>query len=275
MSDAVVLEIQNGVADLRLNRPDKMNAVDETIMRGLHAALTTIASDRRVRVVVLSGNGKAFCAGLDFSNFGDMLSGDLSAESVADAYDDLSPAGANYAQQISWGWQELPVPVIAAVHGAAMGGGLNIALGADIRIVHPQTKMGFVEITFGLLPDMSATQSLRRLASLDRIKELLLTGRKFSGAQALEYGLATELSEDPLADALEMAAVIASRNPDAVRRGKQLLNNSDRVSLREGLIAESDCSRQLMGTANQLEAVMSTFEKRAPVFVDAGPEVSA
>jgi enoyl-CoA hydratase/carnithine racemase len=266
MSDAVVLEIHNGVADLRLNRPDKMNAVDEGIMTGLHQALVTIREDKGVRVVVLSGNGKAFCSGLDFSNFGDMLSGDLNADSVADAYDDLSAAGANYAQQIAWGWQELPIPVIAAIHGAAMGGGLNIALGADIRIAHPQTKMGFVEITFGLLPDMSATQSMRRLAALDRIKELVFTGRKFSGADALEYGLVTELSEDPLSDALAMAAVIASRNPDAVRKAKQMLNNSALVSVREGLIEESDCSRQMMGTANQLEAVMSTFEKREPGF---------
>ena len=266
MDDAVVLVVENGVADLRLNRPDKMNAVDEGIMTGLHEALATIRADKSIRVVVLSGNGKAFCSGLDFSNFGDMLSGDLDADSAAEAYDDLSPAGANYAQQIGWGWQELPIPVIAAVHGAALGGGLNIALGADIRIVHPETKMGFVEITFGLLPDMSATQSLRRLAALDRIKELIFTGRKFTGAQALEYGLATELSEDPLADALEMAATMARRNPDALRKAKQMLNNSALVSVREGLIEESDCSRQMIGTANQLEAVMSTFEKREPDF---------
>jgi enoyl-CoA hydratase/carnithine racemase len=268
MDEAVVLNISDGVADVRLNRPDKMNAVDEGIMTGLHEVLSTIRDDRSIRVVVLSGNGKAFCSGLDFSNFGDMLSGDLSADSAAEAYDDLSAAGANYAQQIGWGWQELPIPVIAAVHGAAMGGGLNIALGADIRIVHPETKMGFVEITFGLLPDMSATQSLRRLAALDRVKELIFTGRKFSGSQAMEYGLATELSENPVADALEMAAVMARRNPDALRRAKQMLNNSALVSVREGLNEESDCSRQMIGTANQLEAVMSTFEKRDPRFTD-------
>lgn len=266
MNEAVTLDIENGIADLRLNRPDKMNAVDENIMTGLREAIALIGDDKSVRVVVLSGNGKVFCSGLDFSNFGDMLSGDLTADSVADAYDDLSAAGANRAQLLGWAWQELSVPVIAALHGAAMGGGLNMALGADIRIVHPQTKMGFVEITFGLLPDMSATQSLRRLASLDRIKELIFTGRKFSGEQALEYGLATELSDDPLADALEMAAVIARRNPDAIGRAKRMLNNSALVSVREGLIEESDCSRQLMGTANQLEAVMSTFEKREPKF---------
>lgn len=268
MSDAVQLSVTNGVADLRLNRPDKLNAVDEAIMTGLHAAITDIHNDSNVRVVVISGNGKGFCSGLDFSNFGAMLSGELTAEGVADAYDELSPAGANQAQQLGWAWQELPVPVIAAVHGAALGAGLNIALGADIRIVHPETKMGFVEITFGLLPDMSATQSLRRLVGLDRCKDLIFTGRKFTGQQALEYGLATELSDDPLTTALEMAASIAKRNPDAVRKGKQLLNNSALVSVRDGLIEESNCSRSLMGTPNQLEAVMSTFEKRESQFTD-------
>lgn len=266
MNEAVTLSIEAGIADLRLNRPDKMNAVDQGIMTGLHRALATLRNDGSLRVVVISGNGRGFCSGLDFSSFGDMLSGDLTSDSVADAYDDLSPAGANRAQQLGWAWQELPVPVIAAVHGAALGGGLNIALGADIRIVHPETRMGFVEISFGLLPDMSASQSLRRLASLDRIKELIFTGRKFTGAQAYEYGLATELSEDPLATALDMAATIARRNPDALRAAKQMLNNSALVSVREGLLEESDCSRGLMGTPNQLEAVLSTFEKRDPCF---------
>ncbi len=149
MPEAVELSLHNGVADLRLNRPDKMNAVDEGIMTGLRQALETIRNDATIRCVVISGNGKGFCAGLDFSNFGDMLSGDLTADGVAEAYDDLSPAGANQAQLLGWGWQELPIPVIAAVHGAALGGGLNIALGADIRIVHPDTKMGFVDQPLG------------------------------------------------------------------------------------------------------------------------------
>ncbi|MEH6569342.1 MAG: crotonase/enoyl-CoA hydratase family protein [Halioglobus sp.] len=268
MSEAVVLSLDNGIADLRLNRPEKMNAIDEGIMTGLRQSLENIRQNPSVRCVVISGNGKGFCAGLDFSNFGDMLSGELTAEGVAEAYEDLSPAGANQVQQLGWGWQELSVPVIAAVHGAALGGGLNVALGADIRIVHPETKMGFVEIGFGLLPDMSATQSLRRLASLDRIKELIFTGRKFTGRQALDYGLATELSDTPLEAAMEMARAIAGRNPDAVRKAKELLNQSALVDVRDGLIAESNCSRTMMGTPNQLEAVMASLEKRQPVFAD-------
>ena len=266
MSYGVTLDIYNGIADVRMNRPESMNAIGEDIMNGMHEVLARLRESDDVRVVVLSGNGKGFCSGLDFANFGDMMSGDLTGDSVAGAYDDLSPAGANYAQQLGWGWQELPMPVIAAVHGAAMGAGINIALGADIRIVHPDTKMGFVEVTYGLLPDMSATLSLQRLASLDRIKELVLTGRRFNGSDAKEYGLATELSETPLEDALEMAAMMASRSPDALRRGKQLLNQAAELSARDMLIAESNCSREMLGTPNQLEAVMATFEKREPNF---------
>lgn len=269
MSEAVLVDVKNGVADLRINRPDKRNAVDNEVMSGLLAAIKRIAGDRSVRAVVLSGEGKGFCAGLDVASFGEMVSGDLTAECVASAYDDISAAGANRAQQLGWGLQEIGVPVIAAVHGGAMGGGLNIALGADIRIVAPDAKLGFVEITFGLLPDMSATQSLRDIARLDRIKELIFTGRKFTGQQAYEYGLATMLSDTPREDALAMARDIAQRNPDAIRAAKKLLNDSVRGTIAEGLVAESDCSRALMGTANQLEAIMSGFEGREPHFIDA------
>lgn len=268
MSDAVIIEQNGGVVELRLNRPDKRNAVDSAIMDGLLAAIERIKADNSARVVVLSGEGKGFCSGLDMASFGDMVSGDLTADSAASAYDDLSPSGANRVQQLGWAWQELAIPVIAAIHGGAMGGGLNLALGADIRVVAPDAKLGFVEITFGLLPDMSATQSLRHIARLDRIKELIFTGRKFTGVEAYEYGLATVLSDTPREEALAMARTIANRNPDAIRAAKGLLNDSMFCSTRDGLVAESDCSRELMGTANQLEAIMSGFESRDPKFAD-------
>jgi enoyl-CoA hydratase/carnithine racemase len=268
MSDAVIVESNEGVVHVRLNRPDKRNAIGSEIIDGLLAALDTIRADNCARAVVLSGEGKGFCAGLDMANFGSMLDGDLNADSAAEAYDELSPAGANRVQQLGWGWQELPVPVIAAVHGAAMGGGLNLAMGADIRVVAPDAKLGFVEISFGLLPDMSATQSLRHLARLDRIKELIFTGRRFTGVEAYEYGLATLLSDNPRQDALAMAQTIATRNPDAIRAAKKLLNDSMFSSTHDGLVAESNCSRELLGTPNQIEAIMSGFESRAPNFTD-------
>jgi len=268
MSDAILFQLDNAVADIRLNRPDKRNAVGSEIIDGLLAAMERIRGDKSIRAVVLSGEGKGFCAGLDMASFGDMVSGDLTSDGAASAYEDINEAGANLVQRLGWGWQELEVPVIAAVHGGAMGGGLNIALGADIRIMAPDAKLGFVEITFGVLPDMSATQSLRHIARLDRIKELIFTGRKFTGEQAYEYGLATMLSETPREDALAMARTIANRNPDAIRAAKKLLNKSMSCTTREGLIAESDCSRSLMGTKNQIEAIMSGFEGREPSFTD-------
>lgn len=149
-----------------------------------------------------------------------------------------------------------------------MGGGLNLALGADMRVVAPDARLGFVEISFGLLPDMSATQSLRHLVGLERTKELILTGRKFTGAQAYEYGLASTLSDDPREEALAIARTIAGRNPDAVRAAKKLLNDSMFNSTYDGLVAESNCSRELIGTPNQIEAVMSTFERRPASFTD-------
>jgi enoyl-CoA hydratase/carnithine racemase len=269
VNDALQITIENHIAHVRLNRPDAHNAIDGSIMDGLlNFAGQMIEEPGEVRVIVLSGNGRSFCAGLDMSSFAEMMSGDLSSdrEDVAEALQDISPGGANRAQQVAWLWQEMPVPVIAAIQGAALGGGLNLALGADIRIVHPGAKLGFVEITFGLLPDMSATQSLRRLASLDRMKELVLTGRKFTGEEALGYGLATELSETPVDDALRMAAQIAARNPDAVRAAKRVLNQSGLVDVATGLAEEASAMQGLLGTPNQLEAIAAMFEKRPPSF---------
>lgn len=266
MSDAVIVDARDGIVKITLNRPDKRNAIDGEIIDGLLAAQSGIRADKSARVVVLEGAGESFCAGLDMANFGDMVSGDLTADSAAEAYDEVSPAGANRVQQLGWGWQELPIPVIAAIQGGAMGGGLNVAMGADIRVVAPDAKLGFVEISFGLLPDMSATQSLRHLVGLERMKELIFTGRKFTGAQAYEYGLASVLSDTPKEEAMEMARVIAGRNPDAIRAGKKLLNDALFSSTYDGLVAESNCSRELLGTPNQVEAIMSTFERREANF---------
>lgn len=272
MSDALQISTENHIALVRLNRPEAHNAVDGDIMNGLINFARSLMDPGDIRVVVLAGNGKSFCAGLDMSAFAEMMSGDLdsSREDVSEALEDISPGGANRAQQLGWLWQEIPIPVIAAVQGAALGGGLNLALGADIRIVHPEAKLGFVEISWGLLPDMSGTQSLRRLVTLDRAKELVLSGDKIPGVQALDYGLATRLSENPLEDAMALAETIAGRNPDAVRAGKALLNNSALVDVPRGLADEADVTRRLLGSPNQVEAITARFENRPPRFSDAG-----
>jgi enoyl-CoA hydratase/carnithine racemase len=266
----ILLERDGGVAHVLLNRPDKKNALDGGMFEGLRGAARHLREDRSVRAVVLSGAGDCFCSGLDFSSFGAMADGELDAENedVAAAARDLSPDGANAAQQIGWLWQELPVPVIAALRGAAYGGGFHIALGADVRFMAPDARIAFVEITWGLVPDLSGTQALRRLVPLDVAKKLIFSGEPISGEQAVAWHLGTELAENPLEDAFALARVIAQRSPDAVRAAKRLLNSSGLVSLEEGLANEFRASAGLMGQPNQIEAVVARLQKREPKFAD-------
>ena len=258
------------VTEIRLDRPEKRNAINGEMMEGLRHAVAEVAADPSCRVVIVHGSGRSFCAGLDMANFAEMAGGRLSGDtdSVREALADRSPQGANRAQQVGWAWRELPVPVIAAVHGHALGGGLHIALGADIRIVAPDAALGFVEITWGLLPDMSGTQTLRRLVGADRAKELILTGRRFSGTEALELGLATEVTDDPLERARDLARVIAGRSPEAVRATKAVIDASAELDVADGLELEASLSAALLGSENQLEAVTAQLESREPTFTD-------
>jgi len=273
VTDRVRVETEGGVAHVRMNRPDKKNALDGRMFDALLSAAREIREDASVRVVVLSGAGDSFCSGLDVSSLGEMAAGTLDPESdsIQEATRDLSPAGANRAQQLAWLWHELPVPVIAAVQGAAYGGGLHIALGADIRFVAPDARIAFVEITWGLVPDLSGTQALRRLVPLDVAKKLIFSGEPIDGTRAVELHLGTELSADPLADAMALAMTIASRSPDAIRAAKKLLNESGLVPVAEGLANEFRASAQLMGKKNQVEAVVAKLQKRPPQFVDPPP----
>ena len=272
MADRIRIERDAGVVHVQMNRPEKKNAIDAELFDGLRETAKALAHDASVRAVVLSGAGDCFSAGLDLSNFAEMAGGGLDAdrEDVKAAAADLSPAGANRAQQIAWLWQELPAPVIAAVQGAAYGGGFHIALGADIRFIAPDARIAFVEITWGLVPDLSGSQALRRLVSLDVAKKLIFSGEPVSGERAVELGLGTELSENPLDDALALAQVIARHSPDAVRTAKKLLNASALVPLSEGLANEFRATAGLMGTPNQIEAVVARLERRSPNFTDPG-----
>jgi enoyl-CoA hydratase/carnithine racemase len=274
MSDRVTINVgEQGVADVRMNRPEKRNALDTAMFAGLRDAGEQLKAMPNVRVVVLSGEGASFCAGLDFSSFNAMASGDRTPAEPA-AQPEESPSTptsggiTHLGQQVAWVWQELPVPVIAAVHGFALGGGIQLALGADIRFVTPDVELSVLEIKWGLVPDMTGTQALVNLVGLDVAKELTFTGRKVRGTEAVELGLATHLADDPRAAALELAAEIASKSPHAVRAAKRLLNNAPKLSLAEGFAAERDEIGRLIGTPNQVESVMAGFEKRAPRFAD-------
>jgi enoyl-CoA hydratase/carnithine racemase len=272
MSERVSIQIQDGVADVRLNRPDKMNALDPAMFQGLIQAGLDVSSDPSVRAVVLSGEGRAFCAGLDFSSFQAMAGGGNGENGERSDARDLLAGGsdspANFAQRAAYIWQEVPVPVIAAVHGVAYGGGFQIAMGADIRYVAPDARLSVMEVKWGLIPDMSGTQTLRHLVGLDVAKKLTFTGQIVAGSEAKQMGLATEVSEQPLEDALALAREIASKSPDAIRAAKQLLNAAPLSSVAEGLKLEEKLQRGLIGSPNQIESVKANMEKRAPKFSD-------
>jgi len=263
MSDRVRVTVDDGIADVRLNRPDKINGLDLAMFDGLVETGKRLAEDRSLRAVVLSGEGRGFCAGLDFLSF-------LATESgpKRSLFERSEESPANLAQRAAFIWTELPVPVIAAVHGVAFGGGIQIALAADIRIVAPDARLSVMEIKWGLIPDMSGTQTLRRLVGLDVAKELTFTGRIVSGVEAVELGLATRVSERPYEDAIALAREISGKSPDAIRAGKRLLDASGLLTLAQGLQLEEELQRTLLGSPNQTEAVQANIEKRAPRFRD-------
>jgi len=259
MSNVIDYQIEQGIARVTLNRPDKMNALSLDLFKALVATGEAIKSDASVRVVVLSGAGKAFCAGLDMEL---MMSGG------APDLLERSHGVCNLFQQAAWVWHEVPVPVIAAVHGSCLGGGLQVMCGADMRYIHPQTKLSIMEMKWGLVPDMAGTQLWGAYVREDIIRELTYSARVFTGEEAECYGFATRLCEDPLADAMETAAQIAHKNPDAIRAAKRLINNQRQPDIAAGILAESVEQDVLKGKPNQIEAVTANFEKRAPRFID-------
>jgi enoyl-CoA hydratase/carnithine racemase len=261
----------DGVVELQLARADKMNALDPAMFDALIAAGEALRGDTSVRAVVISGRGKAFCAGLDMASFQRMQDNSAGAQVLGEgaAGADLAARThgiSNAAQQVAMVWREVPVPVIAAVHGVAFGGGLQVALGADIRIVAPDTRLSVMEIKWGLVPDMAGMVLMRELARADVVRELTYTGRVFSGEEALRIGFATRLSADPLGEALQMAHEIAQKSPDAIRAGKRLLNGAASLGAAELLMAESVEQKALIGSPNQAEAVKANMERRAPRF---------
>jgi enoyl-CoA hydratase/carnithine racemase len=273
--ERVTIRVEEGVADVRLNRPEKLNAIDLAMFDALVEAGERLRADPAVRAVVLSGEGRGFCAGLDFASFQAMASADRGSDTTARLGDRPEGRITNHGQQAAFVWTDLPVPVIAAVHGVALGGGLQIALAADLRVVAPDARLSVLEIRWGLIPDMTGTHMLRRLVPLDVAKELTWTGRTVSGTEAVALGLATRVHDEPRLEALALAADLAARNPDAIRGAKLLLNQSGMVSQEQQFLDESRVMGSLIGSPNQVEAVTAFFEKRPPVFADpagcAGP----
>ncbi|MEY3984578.1 MAG: hypothetical protein RLZ59_23 [Pseudomonadota bacterium] len=267
MNDRVkITMLEDGIADVRMTRVDKMNALDPAQWSALVDAIDQLNAMPGLRVVVLSGEGRAFCAGLDLASMqGDR---DPGASSAGGSLADRTRGIANNAQYAAWGWRELPVPVIAAVHGVAFGAGSQIMAAADIRIVHPETRIAIMEMKWGLVPDVAGMPLWRTQVRDDVLREMIYTNREFNGVEAKEMGFATHVAEDPHAKAMELARIIANKNPHAMRGAKRLCNLMGDASDAELLQAESDEQIKVIRTPNQMEAVMAEMQKRKPNFQD-------
>ena len=252
----------DGIAQVRLIRGDKMNALDPEMFERIIEAGEILARTTGVRVVVLSGEGRAFCAGLDTSRFAQ------APDPSEPTLPERTHGNANRPQQAAMVWRKLPVPVIAALHGVCFGGGLQIASGADIRIAHPETRMAIMELKWGLVPDMGGYVLWRGLVRDDVLRELIYTNREFSGEEAQSLGLATYVDADPHARANAIAAEIANRNPHAIRGAKRLQAVMQEASTDEILLEESLEQHTIMRSKNQIEAVMAAMAKRKPDFED-------
>lgn len=260
MSERVTTTIADSVADVRLSRADKMNALDPAMFEGIGAAIDALRERRDVRCVILSGEGRAFCAGLDMATMAAGGSGLAAKGRNAD--------GAILPQHVTWGWRTLPMPVIAAVHGVALGGGFQIMAGADIRLAAPGTRFAIRELHWGIVPDMAGFLLWRELVRDDVLRELVYTAREFDADEALHHGFVTRIVEDPHGAALALAREIAARNPHAIRGAKRLLGQALDSGPRAMLVAETEEQMRVIGTPNMMEAVRAHAEKRTPVFAD-------
>lgn len=263
--DRIWLQIADGIADIRLCRKERMNALDRAMFDAL-ADVIALLGENEARVAVLSGDGKAFCVGLDKAMFSQMLRGDLVNGNPADLTS-RTPWIANLPQHIVSGWRDLPTPVIAAVHGVAFGGGLQLALGADLRVAALDTRFSLMEIRWGLVPDIGAMALLPKLVRDDILRDLLFTGREFLANEAVELGIATHVAEDPRASAMVIARSILTVSPSAMSAAKRLANlaylDRDAALLR----AESEKQQNLIGHRGQLEVVGAALADRPPNFV--------
>jgi len=267
MNQRVSINVADHIATVKLDRADKKNAVDRAMFEALIEAGEALAVDTSVRAVIVHGAGNNFCAGIDISSFqgeGGITSDDRPMQPRA-----TSPA--NFFQSAAYVWRELPVPVIAVVEGYTFGAGLQIALAADIRYAAPDAQLSIMEIKWGIIPDMAISTTLKDVMPVDRIKELAYTGRILDGQAAATLGLVTRVEANPLQAARALAAEIAARSPDAIRAIKRLINDSWQEPPASSLRHEAELQMTLLGSPNQLEAVMANMHKRNPEFRDPKP----
>lgn len=264
-TDRVRVEVSDHIARVTLTRPEKHNALDFAMFDALIDAAARVRATAGVRVVVISGEGKSFCSGLDFPS----VAGSTEDGGVSVFRKALGGPVPNYFQQPIHGWLTLPMPVIAAIHGYCLGGGLQLALAADIRLATADAHLALLEAKWGLIPDMAITRTLPRLVGIDVARELIYTSRMISGAEAAQLGLVTRTADDPLAEALALAAEIADRSPDAIRTAKALLDHCwEDSDLDAGLRLEADLQTELVGSPNQQAAIAAGLSHTPAQFID-------
>ncbi len=256
----VAVEYRDHIARVTLTRGDKMNALDDAMFKAIVAAGQEVAASD-ARAVVLSGEGKSFCAGLDLSTFATMGQVDPETWLMGRSHGDT-----NLLQEMSLVWRRVPVPVIAALHGATYGGGLQLALGADIRIAAPDTKLSLMEMKWGLVPDLGGMVLLPDLVRSDVLRQLTYTAHPVSAEQGERWGLVTALSDDPLAAAIELATEIASKSPSGIRAAKRLIETAETAARAEVLLTESRESAGLIGKPDQMEVIAAQMQGRKPSF---------
>ncbi len=256
----VSVEYKDHIAHVTLTRGDKMNALDDAMIKAILSAGQEVAA-ADIRAVVLSGEGKSFCAGLDMASFVSMAHTDPTEWLMTRSHED-----ANELQEIALIWRRVQVPVICAIQGVAYGGGLQIALGADIRIAHPEAKVSVMEMKWGLIPDMGGMVLLPELVRSDVLRLLTYTARPIGAPQAADWGLVTKLSDDPLTEALALAEDIAGKSPSAIRAAKRLIDVAETRDRAQVLLAESSEQVDLIGKPDQMEVVMAQMQGRKPEF---------
>lgn len=256
----VSVEYQDHIARVTLTRGDKMNALDDAMVKAIVVAGQEVAASD-ARAVVLSGEGRAFCAGLDFASFAAMGQVDPTEWLMGRTHED-----ANELQEMALVWRRVPVPVIAALHGVAYGGGLQVALGADIRIAAPDAKLSLMELKWGLVPDLGGMALLPALVRSDVLRQMTYTAAPIGAEQAERWGLVTSLADDPKAAALTLAREIAGKSPQAIRAAKRLIGVAESAPRADVLLAESRESAGLVGTPEQLEVVAANLQGRKPEF---------
>ena len=262
----VTVEVLNGVAEIAFNRADSHNSLSLEMFHAIADCGDSLQKNEDIRAVILYGEGPSFCSGLDLNIAKALAEMGVEGREIADELIEHRGAIANLAQKVCWVWQELPFPVIGALHGVVFGGGFQIAMGCDIRIADPETKFSIMESRWGLIPDMAITQTVPKVLRKDQALELALTARIFDSTEAEKIGVITSVSEDHLGTARHLASAIAAKSPDATKACKRLFNEGWNSNPEEGFKLEAQLQRTLLGSRNQREAALAAFEKRPAQF---------